>query len=148
MEIKEIGIASDHAGYKLKELLKDHLSKHFSQIMVHDMGCFSEESCDYSDFGHKLANEIEGGKYVYGIAICGSGNGINMTLNKHQKIRSAICWNSKIALLAREHNDANVCTLPGRFVTEDDALDIIEVFLTTDFLGERHLRRIQKIPLA
>ena len=144
-ENKKIGIASDHAGYELKEFLVGYLqSKGFD---VHDFGTSSPESTDYPDYAHPLAEAIEQGELPRGLAMCGSGNGINMTLNKHQGIRSALCWNPEIAMLARAHNDANVCTLPARYLTNDEAIQIVEEFLNTPFEGGRHQRRIEKIPV-
>jgi len=139
-----IGLASDHAGYALKELFKNFLaSKGFK---FKDLGCDSLESCDYPDFAHKLGYEIENQSISRGIVFCGSGNGINMTVNKHNGVRSALCWNTKIAWLARHHNDANVCSLPTRFITEKEAIEIVNVFLSENFDGERHLKRVNKIP--
>lgn len=141
-----IAIACDHAGYTLKEQIKDYFSGR-NNIMIKDLGTYSDESVDYPDYGHKLANEIEKGNCHMGITICGSGNGINMTANKHQMIRSALCWSEEIARLARAHNDANVCALPGRFIDIEQALVIVERFLQTDFDGGRHERRKKKIPV-
>ncbi len=118
----KIVIASDHAGYLLKEKIKLYLEK--QGVKTLDVGTYSSESCDYPDFAHKLAEEIESGTHNYGISICGSGNGINMTVNKHQKIRSALCWNDEISQLARLHNDANICSLPARFISEELAYKI------------------------
>lgn len=139
----KIVLASDHAGFRLKEKIKEHLKN--KGLDVKDLGTDSSDSVDYPDFGHKLAGEIESGNFNYGISICGSANGINMTTNKHQGIRSAICWSEEIARLARLHNDANICSLPARFVEEKLALKMVDIFLNTDFEGGRHKRRIQKI---
>ncbi|MBB3186922.1 ribose 5-phosphate isomerase B [Microbacter margulisiae] len=141
----KIAIASDHAGYGLKTGITPWLADHIA--VLHDFGTYSPDSCDYSDFGHKLADAVEKGEYDYGIAICGSGNGINMTVNKHQGIRAALCWSPELAALARQHNNANILSLPGRFVKADEALNMVKIFLTTDFEGGRHQRRIDKIPL-
>lgn len=142
---KKIGIASDHAGYELKEYLIGYLdAKGFD---VHDFGTDSPESTDYPDYAHPLAEAIEKGELPRGLAMCGSGNGINITLNKHQGIRAALCWEPEIATLAREHNDANVCTLPARYLTNDEATRIVDQFLNTAFEGGRHQRRIDKIPV-
>lgn len=142
---KKIGIASDHAGYELKEFLIGYLnSKGFD---VHDFGTFSPESTDYPDYAHPLAEAIEKGELPRGLAMCGSGNGINMTLNKHQGIRSALCWTPEIASLARAHNDANICAMPARYISNDEAIQIVDQFLNTPFEGGRHQRRIEKIPL-
>jgi ribose 5-phosphate isomerase B len=143
--LEKIIIASDHAGFRLKEKLVSWLIS--SRYEVRDIGCFSEDSVDYPDYAHPLATAVEKGDYNYGITICGSGNGINMACNKHQKIRSAVCWNDEISRLARSHNDANVCALPGRFLTEAEAIHIVKIFLTTSFEGGRHKRRIDKIPI-
>ena len=143
--MEKIIIASDHAGFRLKEKVVRWLIT--SRYEVKDLGCFSEDSVDYPDYAHPLATAVEKGDYDYGITICGSGNGINMACNKHQKIRSAVCWNDEISRLARSHNDANVCALPGRFLTEAEAIHIVKIFLTTSFEGGRHKRRIDKIPI-
>ncbi len=141
----KLAITSDHAGYYLKEGLIKHLLK--ERHTVKDFGTDSNESVDYPDFAHTLAKAIEGGEFDFGISICGSGNGINMTANKHQGIRSALCWNGEISELARAHNNANICALPGRFLSIEEAIVIIEIFLKTTFDGGRHDRRIKKIPL-
>jgi len=140
---KKIAIASDHAGYYLKEKVLNYLIK--EKYEVKDIGCFSEDSVDYPDFGHLLANIISAGDYEIGISICGSGNGINMTVNKHPGIRSALCWNEEISRLARAHNDANICSLPGRFISESEAYLIVKTFINTSFDGGRHKKRIDKI---
>lgn len=142
----KIVIASDHAGFELKKKLIQYLSN--KGIEIKDLGTFSPEAVDYSDYGHKLASAVEEGVFKIGISICGSGNGINMTANKHQKIRSAICWNEEISRLARFHNDANICALPARFIDEKLALKIVDIFLTTEFEGGRHITRINKIPIS
>ncbi|HOW41817.1 MAG TPA: ribose 5-phosphate isomerase B [Bacteroidales bacterium] len=143
--MEKIIIASDHAGFRLKEKVVRWLIT--SRYEVKDLGCFSEDSVDYPDYAHPLADAVEKGDYDYGITICGSGNGINMACNKHQKIRSAVCWNEDISRLARSHNDANICALPGRFISEAEAIVIVKTFLTTPFEGGRHKRRIDKIPI-
>ena len=140
-----IGLASDHAGYPLKEYVKTYLDSR--GIDWKDYGTFSEESCDYPDFGHALAKGIEAGECEKGIAICGSGEGISITLNKHQSIRAALCWIPEIAHLARQHNDANVLVLPGRFITNEEADAIMDEYLSTSFEGGRHARRVAKIPV-
>ena len=144
MLTNRIVIGSDHAGFELKEKLKLYLGN--KGIEIFDVGTQSNESCDYPDFAHLLAEEIENDNYQYGISICGSGNGINMTANKHQKIRSALCWNEEISKLARSHNDANNCSLPARFIDEELAYKIVDIFFNTEFEGGRHLKRVQKIP--
>lgn len=141
----KIAIACDHAGYELKVLVKSYLdSKGYT---VKDFGPFSSESSDYPDFAHPLAEAIEKKEFDIGISLCGSGNGINMAANKHAGIRSALCWNEEIAELARKHNNANICALPARFIDQELAKKIVDVFLTTDFEGGRHQRRIEKIPI-
>jgi len=145
MIFNKIALASDHAGYELKEILKNYLSEKGLEII--DFGTNSTESVDYADFAHPLANAVENGICDVGISVCGSGNGINMTVNKHQQIRAALCWIPEIARLARAHNDANVCSLPARFISADDAKTIVDLFLSTPFEGGRHCNRINKIPL-
>ena len=144
MSKKVIALASDHAGFEKKEVIKKYLEE--KGISYKDFGCDSSESCDYPDFAHPIANAISNGEYEVGITFCGSGQGISITANKHQKIRSAICWNVEIAKLSRQHNDANICALPGRFVTDEEARNIVDAFLTTDFEGGRHETRVKKIP--
>jgi len=143
--MKKIAFACDHAGYKTKQVLIKKLQDEGYEIK--DFGTFSEESVDYPDFAHPMAEAVESGAYDLGISLCGSGNGINMTANKHQGIRSALCWNAEISKLARLHNDANVCALPARFISEEEALKIVVVFLHTKFEGGRHIKRIEKIPV-
>jgi ribose 5-phosphate isomerase B len=139
-----IAICNDHAGYDLKLKIVDFLEGEEASE-VKDFGSYSAESCDYADFAHPMASAIKRGEFDFGISICGSGNGISMTLNKHLGIRAALCWKPEIAALARQHNDANVLSLPARFLTESEALDIIEVFFMSDFEGGRHQRRIDKM---
>lgn len=141
-----IGLASDHAGYPLKEYVKTYLDAR--GITWKDYGTYSEESCDYPDFGHALAKGIEAGECEKGIAVCGSGEGISITLNKHQMIRAALCWMPEIAHLARQHNDANVLVMPGRFITNEEADAIMDEYLQTSFEGGRHARRVAKIPVG
>lgn len=141
-----ISIGSDHAGFKLKEELKIFLSS--LNINYKDCGTFSEDSVDYPDFGHAVANDVLNKQADFGIVICGSGNGINITANKHKGIRSALCWNEEIAKLARLHNDANVLALPGRFIDIDEAKRAVKIFISTNFEGGRHLNRIIKIEAA
>ncbi len=143
MKPKKIVIASDHAGYNLKEKIIRYLIN--KKYQVKDVGAYSEESVDYPDFGHLLASEIEKGNFDIGISLCGSGNGINMTVNKHNDIRSALCWNEEISRLARAHNKANVCSLPARFINYETSILIVKTFLETEFDGGRHERRIKKI---
>lgn len=140
-----IGLCSDHAGYELKEYVKQILDA--KGIPYKDFGTNSAESCDYPDFAHPMANAVEAGEVYPGIAVCGTGNGIGITLNKHQGIRAALCWEADIAQLARAHNDSNVLVLPGRFISQEEATKIVDTFLDTPFEGGRHQRRIDKIPL-
>ncbi len=143
--LKMIGICSDHAGYELKSFVSEWLkSKGYD---VKDFGTHSTDSCDYPDFAHPLALSIEAGDCDLGVAVCGSGNGINMTLNKHQGIRAALCWIEEIARLARLHNDANVLVMPGRFISTQEADKILSAFFRTEFEGGRHQKRIDKIPV-
>lgn len=144
-ETKTIGLASDHAGFALKQFVKEYLDE--KGLEYKDYGTYSEESCDYPDFGHALARGIENGEVFPGIAICGSGEGIAMTLNKHQSIRAGLAWIPEIAHLVRQHNDANVLVMPGRFISEETARQIMDEFLSTEFEGGRHLRRVEKIPV-
>ena len=145
MDGLKVAIAADHAGFRIKEAIIKYLKK--EGIVIMDFGCFSEESIDYPDFAHPAAAEVEAGKYKLGITVCGSGNGINMVANKYPGIRSALCWNEEISRLARAHNDANICALPGRFISESEAILIVKTFLKTSFDGGRHKKRIDKIPL-
>ena len=140
-----IGLCSDHAGFELKEFVKQLLEE--QGLAYKDFGTYSAESCDYPDYAHPLARAVEAGEVYPGIAICGSGNGIAMTLNKHQGIRAALCWRADIAELARQHNNANVLVMPGRFVTNTEADAIMAKFFSTPFEGGRHQRRIDKIPV-
>lgn len=143
-EKKPIGVASDHAGFELKKFVLSYLEE--KGIPYKDFGTYSGESVDYPDFAHPLACAVERGECYPGIGICGSGNGINMTLNKHQGIRAALCWIKEISVLARQHNNANVCVMPGRFIDNHTARAILDAFLSTPFEGGRHERRIEKIP--
>lgn len=140
-----VGLCCDHAGYATKMAVIDYLKS--NGINYIDFGTDSEASCDYPDFAHPCAEAVESGKCYPGIGICGSGEGINMTLNKHQGIRSALCWIPEIARLARQHNDANVLAMPGRFISNEEAIEIVKTFLDTPFEGGRHQRRIDKIPV-
>ena len=143
--MKTIGLCSDHAGFERKEQVKAWLES--KGLSYQDFGTHSTDSCDYPDYAHPMAQAVEAGNVYPGIAICGTGNGIGMTLNKHQGIRAALCWNAEIAQLARAHNDANVLVMPGRFISWDEAEKILEVFFATEFEGGRHQRRIDKIPV-
>lgn len=140
--MKKIAIASDHAGFKYKEIIKKHLSDKF---IIEDFGTFSEDSVDYPDFVHPSATSVANGANEFGILICGSGNGVQMTANKHSKIRCALCWMPELAELARKHNNANMIALPARFIASELAIDIVNQFLSTEFEGGRHQNRVQKI---
>lgn len=139
----KIGIGSDHAGFELKTAVIEHLrAKKYNVI---DKGTDSEESTDYPKFGHAVSNAIENGEVELGILICGSGNGVAMTANKHLGVRCALCWTKEISELARAHNDANILALPARFISRGTALEIVDAFLTTEFEGGRHKRRVDMI---
>ena len=146
INLMSIGVACDHAGYELKTKVIKYLES--KGCVVHDFGTDSAESVDYPDYAHKLASAVESGSCQFGIAICGSGNGVNMTVNHHRKVRGALCWTPEIAALARQHNDANIISLPARFIETSIALQMVDVFLSTDFEGGRHQRRVEKIDLA
>ena len=143
MKNLRIAIGADHAGFELKNLVKEWLEPQVH--VLKDLGTNSEESVDYPDFAHAVAGEVEKGNYEIGILICGSGIGVDMTANKHQGIRSALCWNKEIAKLAKTHNNANVVCLPGRFILFEEAKDILNVFFNAKFEEGRHSRRIRKI---
>ena len=140
--MKKIAIACDHAGFEYKEIIKKHLEGKFE---VEDFGTFSPDSVDYPDFVHPAADSIEQGRNELGILICGSGEGVAITANKHQKIRCALCWMPELASLARQHNDANMIALPARFIASQLATDIVDTFLSTPFEGGRHQNRVEKI---
>ena len=144
--MKPIALASDHAGFELKAIVEGYLEAR--GVAYKDFGTDSAESCDYPDFAHPAARAVESGECSMGIAMCGTGNVIAMTLNKHQGIRAALCWNKEIAALARQHNDANVLVMPARFIDAVTALAIVDTFLDTSFEGGRHQRRIDKIPVG
>lgn len=143
MKTYRIGIASDHAGYEMKEFVAGYLLA--AGYSVKDCGCYSNDSVDYPDFAHKLAHAIENQEVDLGVALCGSANGISMALNKHAAIRAALCWKAEIATLARSHNDANVCSLPARFITQVEAGEILDAFFAAEFEGGRHAARVAKI---
>ena len=145
MEKTIIGLASDHAGFPLKEQVKEWLTA--KGYDYKDFGTNSTDSCDYPEFAHALGDAVEKGDCKMGIAICGTGNGINMSLNHHTGIRSALCWLPESASLARQHNDANVLAMPGRFIDEATAKECVTAFLDTEFEGGRHQRRIDAIPV-
>lgn len=140
---KTLAIGCDHAGYQLKEFLKQELIKEGYQIK--DFGTYSEESVDYPDFIHPLAEKIQNGEIELGIIMCGSGNGVSITANKHSKVRAAMAWNTELASLGRQHNDANVLGLSARFIAKEYALEIVHSFLAADFEGGRHQKRVDKI---
>jgi ribose 5-phosphate isomerase B len=142
---KTIAIASDHAGYQMKLAIIKFLEE--QGYAPKDFGTNSIESVNYPDFGHPLALSVEQGNFNLGISLCGSGNGINMVTNKHQGIRGALCWNKEIARLARCHNDANICSLPARFIDLETAKEIVVAFLQTPYEGGRHQKRIENIPV-
>lgn len=142
---RSLAIASDHAGYLMKLFIIKHLEALGYEVM--DFGTDSTEAVNYPDFGHRLAEAVESGSYDLGISLCGSGNGINMVTNKHQGIRGALCWNKEISMMARRHNDANICSLPARYIEMDTAREIVDAFLETDYEGGRHDIRISNIPL-
>jgi ribose 5-phosphate isomerase B len=142
---KTLAIASDHAGYHMKLSIITYLEE--QGYAVEDFGTDSSDAVNYPDFGHPLAEAIESGKFTLGISLCGTGNGINMVTNKHQKIRGALCWTKEISTLARSHNDANICSIPARFIDLKTARDIVDAFLETDYEGGRHDIRINQIPL-
>ena len=143
MKVNKIAIGSDHAGYDLKEKVKEYLKN--NNIDFEDFGPFSDDRADYPDYAHPVASSVENKNSDLGILICGSGNGINMTANKHQEIRSALCWREDIAEMARLHNDANIIALPARYISEELALKCIDIFLKTEFEGGRHADRVKKI---
>ena len=145
IEGKPVGLCSDHAGYELKAIIEGYLDS--QDIAYVDFGTHSSESCDYPDFAHPCAEAVEVGDVYPAIAICGTGNGIGMTLNKHQGIRAALCWEPELARLARAHNNANVVVLPARFIAPELAIEIVETFFATPFDGGRHERRIEKMPV-
>ena len=138
-----IPIASDHGGFDMKRFLIEKLTD--SGYEVHDFGTHSADSVDYPDMIHPLATAISRGEFPLGIILCGSGNGAQMTANHHNHVRAALCWNVELAKLARQHNDANILALPGRFISLDLAWEMVQAFLSTDFEGGRHTRRVEKI---
>ena len=141
---KTLAIGCDHGGYELKEYIKIKIAE--SGYSVRDFGTYSSDSMDYPDVAHPVASAVNSGQYEMAILICGSGNGVCMTANKYEGIRAALCWKTELAMLAREHNNANILCLPGRFISQYEALNSVLAFLTTDFEGGRHKARIEKIP--
>lgn len=144
--MKKIGIACDHAGYEMKEFLVGYLGAIGCEVL--DFGTDSPERADYADFAHPLANAVEAGEVEAGVALCGSGEGMAMTLNKHQGIRAGLSWDKEIASLIRRHNNANIIVLPARFITNDEAVEMLDTFLSTEFEGGRHAGRIAKMPVT
>lgn len=142
--IKKIAIGCDHAGFPYKDAIKAMLSEHGIEVL--DFGTDSLDSVDYPDFVHPVAEKVENKEVDFGIVLCGSGNGASMTANKHQGVRSALCWSLEIVKLAREHNNANILSLPVRFISEETAVESVQLFLSTPFEGGRHERRINKMP--
>lgn len=140
-----IAVASDHAGFERKQAVLAWFRE--KGIKYYDLGCYSAEPVDYPDFGHAIGKAIDKGEYEIGITFCGSGQGISIAANKHQNVRSATCWIPEIAALAKQHNDANICAIPGRYTTDEQAIAIAEAFLNAEFEGGRHARRVEKIPL-
>lgn len=145
MNSMTIALAADHAGFSMKETVKSWLES--IGYEVKDFGTYSEESTDYPDYAHPLALSVESGESKLGFTFCGSGNGISMTANKHQNIRCALCWEEELAALARQHNDANVCSIPARFVSKEKGLSIAKTFIDSEFEGGRHQRRVDKIAI-
>lgn len=139
----QISIGNDHAGTSYKNAIIKHLQETGNTIINH--GTDAEDSVDYPDFIHPVAKDIESGTSNFGIIVCGSGNGANMTANKHQGVRSALCWNNEIVALSRQHNDANILSIPARFVSVQQAIKFVDIFLDTPFDGGRHKRRVDKI---
>lgn len=139
----KISIGNDHAGPEYKKAIVEMLKAKDHEVT--NYGTDSSDSVDYPDFGHPVATDVETGKAELGIVICGSGNGINMTVNKHQGIRAALCWTKEIAALARQHNDANIISIPARYTSINQAVEMVETFLNTDFEGGRHQNRVDKI---
>ena len=141
--MKIIPIACDHAGFELKEKVKSYLSSRGYEVK--DYGTNSSESVDYPDMVHPLGRDINNGVYELGIVICGSGNGVQMTVNKYKNVRCALCWTPEIAELARQHNNANILAMPARFISQEVALNIVDKYLSTSFEGGRHGKRVEKI---
>ena len=142
---KELVIGCDHAGFDLKEKIMNEFEKRGYKFK--DFGSYSADSVDYPDYIHPLAASINSGEYTMGVIICGSGNGVSMTANKYPNVRAALCWIKEISYIARLHNNANLIALPARFISEEEALKCVETFLTTEFEGGRHKRRVEKIAI-
>ncbi len=137
-------MASDHAGFELKKHLKKYLEN--KGFTIEDFGCNSPDSVDYPDMIHPIAKKIDAGEYEFGFIMCGSGNGVSMVANKYQNVRCALCWNEEIACLAKQHNNANIVALPARFISQQEAENIVDAYLNASFEGGRHQRRVEKIP--
>lgn len=142
--MSKIAMASDHAAFNLKELVKSHLMTNGHEVV--DFGTYSDNSCDYADYAHPAALSVETGDCDFGVAMCGSGNGVQMTLNKHQGIRAALCWIPELGTLAKQHNNANFLVLPARFISDYLAIETVDAYMFAEFEGGRHLKRIEKIP--
>jgi ribose 5-phosphate isomerase B len=142
---KIIPVACDHAGFELKEFLKSALTERGLEIK--DFGTYTSNSVDYPDMIHPLAKEINAGNFEFGIIMCGSANGVSMVANKYQNVRCALCWEEEIAQLAKQHNNANIISLPARFISKEKALSIVDAYLNTEFEGGRHQKRVEKIPI-
>lgn len=140
---KILALAADHAGFPLKEYLIEKLQR--EGYTLHDFGTYSTESTDYPDFAHQLGAAVNSGRFEKGIVMCGSGNGVNMVVNKYPNVRGALCWNSEQAQLTRQHNDANVLSLPARFIEFEEAWKAVQLFINTEFEGGRHQRRVDKV---
>ncbi|MFN4147281.1 MAG: ribose 5-phosphate isomerase B [Runella sp.] len=140
---KKIAIGSDHAGFELKESIKNWLTEQGYEVQ--DYGTYSSDSADYADFAHPVATAVEEGSFDHGVLVCGSGQGVAITVNKHQGIRAALVWDTPLAALARQHNDANILCLPARFIEKEKAFECADIFLTTEFEGGRHAKRVAKI---
>ena len=143
--MEKLAMAADHAGFEMKEKIKEYVTS--KGYEVKDYGTYTDDRADYPDFAHPLAVAVEENEFPLGLTFCGSGNGINITANKHAGIRSALCWTAEISALARAHNDANVCAIPARFVSFEEAKAIVDAFLSTPFDGGRHQCRVDKIPI-
>lgn len=139
----ELSIGADHAGFAYKQAIIKHLNS--KGITIIDHGTYSDDSVDYPDFAHPVANSVQKGEVSLGILVCGSGEGVSMTANKHKNVRAALVWNSDVAQLSRQHNDANIICLPARFISEQQAIQFVEIFLNTPFEAGRHERRVNKI---
>ncbi len=147
MSIKTLALGADHAGFEAKENIRKFLEKEAPEIRLNDVGTYSSDSVDYPDFAHQVATLVGDGKCDAGILICGSGNGVCITANRHKNVRAALCWTKELAALARQHNNANILCLPSRFVSQEEMIEMTETFLNTEFEGGRHARRAEKIEI-